>query len=141
MANGDQGVNVERRGFLRILAWLGVGLLIGSGVGLFLGWVVWPAEFTDADPSIMEESYRQDYTIMIAALYSEDADLIAARRRLSNLSSDEPGRWVLSVTVDHILSREDETEIMFLVNLAGDMGVYSPIMEPYLPELELEQTP
>lgn len=125
-------MRIERRNLLRIVLLLGVGLLLGAGIGLFLGWVVWPLEFTDADPSAMEEQYQTDYALMIATAYANDGDLAAARSRLRDLDKENPERWILRVTVDYILNNEDEDQILRFVNLTNDLGQYSPIMEPYL---------
>lgn len=118
---------------LRIVFWLGAGLILGLGTGLILGWVVWPIEFTEADPTVLEDSYRRDYTVMIAAAYSLDEDLNVARQRLHSLGKADGNAWLLSVTVDYILAEGDETEIRHLVRLADDLGLYSPAMEPFLP--------
>jgi hypothetical protein len=130
---------VDRRSFLRAAAWIGLGLILGAGVGLFLGWVAWPIEFSDAEPSVMEERFQRDYALMIATIYSEDDDLSTARRRLSGLGKKDTGRWVLGLAVDHILNGETEAEIVPLVKLANDLGHFSPIMEPYLSQNESEQ--
>lgn len=121
------------RNWLRSLFWTTVGLALGLGLGLYLGWVAWPTEFTDASPSILEESYRRDYTLMIAHAYLLDGDLDAARRRLHSLDQEAPDRWLLSFTVDAILSgRDEETVIRPLVALAHDLGLESPALVPYL---------
>jgi hypothetical protein len=132
-------IEENRSRFIRIAAWLLLGLVVGVGIGLLVGWVAWPIQFSEADPSVMEERFQQDYTLMIAAAYSEEEDLSTARRRLRSLDQDDSGRWVLGVTVSHILSGEDEPAIQHLVKLADDLGLYSPVMEPYLIQLELEQ--
>jgi hypothetical protein len=120
------------RGVLRVLLWLAVGAAIGVIAGFLVGWVVWPIEFTEADPTVLEDSYKRDYTIMIAAAYELDGDLIEARRRLASLGMADSEEWLMTVTVDHILGQGDEGEIRQLVRLAGDMGLDSPLMAPYL---------
>jgi hypothetical protein len=132
-------MRIDRQSWLRAVVWIGLGLIIGAGVGLFLGWVVWPIEFSDAEPSVMEERFQADYTLMIATVYAEDNDLSTARRRLRGLGKEETGRWVLGLAVDRILNRESETEILPLVKLANDLGYFSPIMEPYIPVIESGQ--
>ena len=122
------------RNWLRAAGWIGLGLLLGAGLGLYLGWVAWPTEFTDADPTILREDYKRDYALMIANAYVLDGDLAAARRRLYSLGEEAPDRWFLSLTVDAILSGRDEaTQIRPLVQLAHDLGLSSPAMAPYLP--------
>ena len=105
---------------------------MGIASGLLVGWVVWPIEFTEANPTVLEESYQQDYTMMIATVYSLDEDLSGARQRLSSLGKQDSNAWLLSVTVDHILNQSNESEIRNLVKLANDLGLYSPAMDPYL---------
>jgi hypothetical protein len=121
------------KGRVRNILWIALGLLFGVGLGLFLGWVAWPTEFTEADPTILEENYQRDYTVMIAAAYSLDGDLPAARRRLAALGKEDSAAWLLDQVVAHILENQNETEIRQLVLLARDMGLSSPAMTPYLP--------
>lgn len=116
----------------RIVLWLAVGIAIGGVTGLVVGWVIWPIEFTEADPTVLEESYQRDYTVMIAAAYDLDGDLISARRRLASLGQDDADEWLLGVTVDYILEERDEDEIRQLVQLANDLGLESPLMAPYV---------
>lgn len=118
---------------LRPLLIIIIGLALGIGLGLYLGWVAWPTEFTDANPAILQEAYRQDYVRLIAAAYTADNDLNMAQRRVASLGED--GRdVVLSVTLDTILQGGDAAEIRQLVRLAADLGLSSPAMTPYLPE-------
>lgn len=121
------------RPILRMILWLLVGLLVGAGLGLFLGWVAWPTEFTDADPTVLADNFQRDYTLMIAAAYDVEGDLPAAERRLAELGKEDTEAWLLAVTVDHILAGQDQLEIRQLVKLASALNLYSPAMEPYLP--------
>jgi hypothetical protein len=116
-----------------MVGWIALGLLIGAVLGLVIGWVVWPLEYVEADPTVLEGSYFDDYVVMIASAYSLDEDLNLARRRLSSLGLEDLDSWYLSFTVDQILAGADEANIVFLVRLADDLGLYSPVMEPYLP--------
>lgn len=121
------------RNWLRALLWIGLGLAVGVSLGLYLGWVAWPTEFVDADPSILREDYRRDYTLMVAHAYALDGDLAAAQRRLYSLGGEEPDRRLLTMTVDAILSgRDEQTIILPLVTLSRDLGLNSPAMAPYL---------
>lgn len=118
---------------IRVIAWLALGLFLGTAIGLLIGWVVWPIEYTEADPTILESSYQQDYALMIAAAYSQDGNLNLAVSRLETLGLEDPESWFLSLTVDQILSGADQSDIQFLVKMATDLGQYSPVMDPYLP--------
>ena len=128
------------RNWVRAVIWIGLGLIVGASLGLYLGWVAWPTEIVDADPTILREDYRRDYTLMIAHAYALDGDLTAAQRRIYSLGGEDPARWLLTLTVDAILSgRDEETVIMPLVGLSRDLGLNSPAMAPYLAEAPFEQ--
>jgi hypothetical protein len=120
------------RAWIRSLSIIGLGLLAGIGLGLYLGWVAWPTEFTDADPVMLRESYRRDYALMIAATYAVDKDLDAAQRRLANLDEGDGRAWLFTVTIDAILAEGEQADIRHLVRLATDLGLYSPAFQPYL---------
>lgn len=119
------------RRWLRIIGLIIVGLAAGVGLGLYVGWVAWPTEFTDADPTILEEEYRRDYTLMIAAAYAVDGDLETARQRIDSLGPDAQD-YLLSLVLDVILEGNNEQEIHQVVQLAADLGLSSPAMQPYL---------
>ncbi len=120
------------RDLVKLTLLLVLGLAAGIGLGLFLGWVAWPAEFTEADPTVLEESYQHDYALMIAAAYSLDEDLDDARRRIRSLGLEDSDAWLMAMTVDYILIGGNELEIRQLVRLSTDLGLYSPLMEPFL---------
>ena len=122
--------------WLKRIGILLMGLLLGAGLGLYLGWVAWPTEFTDADLTLLDESYKRDYTIMIAAAYSKDGDLAAAQQQLRQLgtgSEANPYEPVLTYAVDLILTNGDAQDIRHLVRLADALGLSSPAIVPYLP--------
>jgi hypothetical protein len=112
--------------------WLAAGLALGAGLGLFLGWVAWPIQFTNADPTVLEEGYQRDYTLMIAGAFALDGDLGRARQRLASLGKPDDEEWLVQVTVEHIVGRQEVTEIGHLVRLAAALGWQTPIMDPYL---------
>ncbi len=120
------------RSWLRIVGFVFIGLLAGGGLGLYLGWVAWPTEFTDANPAVLQDSYRRDYIVMIATNYALDGDLNAARERIASLG-ETSNEALFSFTLDTIiLEPDDEPKIRRLVRLANDLGLYSPAMEPFL---------
>ena len=123
--------------WLLIFSFIGIGLVVGIGLGLFLGWVAWPTEFTDANPSVLAEEYIQDYLLMIAADYSLTSDLPTARQKMASLGAGGED-FLFSFTLDHILQGSNPAEIRPLAQLANDLGRYSPAMDPYLAS---EETP
>lgn len=113
------------------IGFIGIGLVIGISLGLFLGWVAWPTEYSEANPSILAEEYKQDYVLMVAADYALTGDLDNARRQINTLGSAGED-YLFSFTLDQILQSENPTEIHQLVRLANELGLYSPAMAPYL---------
>lgn len=109
-----------------------LGLAIGIGLGLAVGWVFWPTEFTDANPTVLEDQYRRDYVQLIADSYALDNNLAAAQQRIDDLGEDGP-QYVLQVLIEMILRQDDEAAIRRLARLANDIGQYTPAMAPYLP--------
>lgn len=109
-----------------------LGLAIGVGLGLAVGWVFWPTEFTDANPTVLEDRYRRDYVQLIADSYALDNNLAAAQQHIDDLGEDGP-QYVLQVLIEMILRQDDEAAIRRLARLANDIGQYTPAMAPYLP--------
>jgi len=117
----------------RNLIFLLLGLAIGSGLGLTLGWLVWPTEFTDANPSVLQDAYRNDYVQMIADAYALDNDLPAAQAQLDEFGSNS-NTILLETITDKVLADANEADIRRLVRLASDLGLSSPVMAPFLSE-------
>jgi hypothetical protein len=109
-----------------------LGLAIGVGLGLAVGWVFWPTQFTDANPAVLDDNYRRDYVLLIADSYALDNNLAAAQQRIDTLGEDGP-QFTLSLLIDMILRQQDEGAIRRLTRLANDLGQYTPAMDPYLP--------
>jgi len=116
---------------LRIPLLLLIGLALGLGLGLYFGWEAFPIEYVNANPSYLADSYKWDYARMIATAYAVEGDLNAAQARLARLGDGEA--ILTAVMLDAILQQQNEIEIRQLVNLAADLGIYSPAMDPYLP--------
>lgn len=111
--------------------WVLLGLAAGIGLGLYLGWVVWPTEFVDANPSLLQDAVRRDYARMIADQFALDGNLAQAQAQIDALGED--GRsLLLQATTDAILANEPEPVIQRLVNLSTALGLSSPVMAPYM---------
>lgn len=125
----------------RPLLWLALGLATGIALGLLIGWVMAPAEFTDANPAVLEGRYLRDYTRLIAAGYSQDGNLAAAQRRLASLGRGDGRQWLLNFLVDEVLQGGEESDIRQLARLAADLGLSSPAIAPYLSAEGQENSP
>ena len=120
---------------VRRLLLLLFGLALGVGIGLTLGWYVWPTEYADADPTLLDDAYHYDYVVMIAAAYEADHDIQTASQRLRTawIDASDPFQEYLAFTVEAILNGGNDQDLRQLVRLATDLGLSSPAMAPYLP--------
>jgi hypothetical protein len=116
---------------LRFLLSLAVGLGLGLGIGLYVGWIQFPVEYTDAPPRSLAIDYQDDYTVMIAAGYLKDRDVNAALERLRLLEISNIPQYVQNVTERFISSSREVRDIIYMVALAEALGRLTPIMEPY----------
>ena len=119
----------------RPLIFIVIGFAIGAGLGLYLGWVAWPTEFSNASPMLLDDTHRTDYLLLIATTYAQDGDLPTAQQRIASLGEDGE-QFLLDATLDMILRADDERNIRHMVRLATAVDLYSPAMEPYLPSVE-----
>ena len=46
-----------------------LGLLLGVGLGLLAGWVLWPAQYDSVTPELLAADHQSDYAKMVAAAY------------------------------------------------------------------------
>lgn len=126
------------RSWLRIIGLVILGMVAGVGLGLYLGWVAWPTEFTDANPGVMQEGYQHDYVMMVATAYDLDHNLPDARKRIAGLGANGT-ETLLTYTINLILlPGADVTDIRRLVALSYDLGLYSPAMDLYLTDPTVE---
>jgi hypothetical protein len=115
----------------RFLISLFAGLIVGLGVGLFLGWVQFPVEYYDSPASALSQQYKDDYTVMIASGYLADRDLTGALERLRVLGVENVPEFVQAVTERYITNSSEVDDIRKLVALSEGLGRLTPIMEPY----------
>lgn len=116
---------------LRFLISLLVGLALGAGVGLYLGWVQFPSQYVNSPAATLSERYKDEFTVMVATGYLKDGDLGGAFERLKILGVANIPSFVQSVTERYISNSRDAQDITYLVALAEGLGRLTPIMEPY----------
>ena len=108
-----------------------IGLLIGGGLGLLISWVLWPTEFSDANPAVLERPYQETYIQMVADAYATDQDLEAATQRLLELGNgyETP---IINTVNNQLLQNGDQTALRRIAFLANDLGLSSPAITPLL---------
>ncbi len=116
---------------LRFLISLLIGLMIGLALGLYLGWVPFPVEYVNSPAAALDQSYKDDYTVMIANAWLQDRDTELARSRLRLLEVENIPQHVQDVTERYITGSVFIDEIPALVALSDALGRLTPVMLPY----------
>ncbi len=109
-----------------------VGFLLGLGLALVLGWVIWPVEYYDTEVLFLHPTYKFEYAVMVGAAYELDSDWERAAGRLLALEEPDMGVWVRDQTHLAIAANEDPVKIQHLISLARPLGVTSEIMEAFV---------
>jgi hypothetical protein len=109
-------------------------LALGVSVGLYLGWVASPVTYVDTELPALSQAYKDDYILMTATIFAQDANLRAAETRLTRLGLGEnPGPAVAAAAGRLIAAHQPEADLRRIVKLAVTLGEITPEMQPYLP--------
>jgi hypothetical protein len=109
-----------------------IALAIGLGLGVAIGWYVWPVTYTEAQPNRMGASWKDESIWLAAQAFAYDHDLEAAQARLRPLGSEDLGVLVLDRATRAIDQKLSATQIVYLVRLAAALGARSPQTDKYL---------
>jgi len=120
-----------RRVWVTVLLAL-LGLALGVGLGLTIGWIQWPVEYYDTELTDLREVYQADYVLMVSDAYALTGNLDAARERLSRLGVSDVAALVLSHAEASLAAGTPEAEVGRLSRLAAALGASSPSLAPYL---------
>ena len=104
----------------------------GIGLGLFIGWYVWPVTYTEAAPARMRQDWKDEAVWLAAEAFAYDRDLEAAQARLRPLGSEDLGVLVLERTEKAIQQNLAARHISALARLAAALGTRSDRTDPYL---------
>lgn len=124
-------------------SWLGdpkllliTGILLGIGVGLVAGWLVWPVTYYDTDVYDLHAEYQDDFVVMVGALNALEQDTPASRQLLALLSDPDAPETAETIVIDlterFIARGADPTDIAYLVRLAQALDSVTTPMQPYL---------
>lgn len=113
---------------MKRLLWFIVGIALGIGLALFIGWQLLPVQRANSSPALLRRDYQEEYLRLIAAAYQVDGNLALAQRRLAELPPDS----LVSVTERWIAQGKADAILTPLAQLARDLGVSTPAMQPYL---------
>ncbi len=115
----------------RLAAFL-VGISLGIGLAMLIGWVLFPLERQEITPASMRADYQAEYLRLTARAYEATGDLSQAERRLTALSGDSPAAPLVGLTERWIAEGRGHELISPLARLARDLEANTPAMAPYL---------
>lgn len=125
-----------------------IALLLGIGIGVYLGWAQFPVEYRNSHMCQLDQEYQENYTLMVARGYRQDGDINKAIERLrplrieNNLEACNDERtykidnvldWVQYLTEKYISEGANPEEIRDLVALAEGFDRVTPVMESFRP--------
>ncbi len=67
-----------------------LAVIAGLGLGLLFGWVIWPVQWTDANPENLRIEFQTDWMNMAIDSYSVNQNADLAAQRYSYLGADGP---------------------------------------------------
>lgn len=106
---------------VRIIAPLVVlGLCIGLGIGLYIGWMAWPLQITSVNFSDLKGSAQEDYIVLTAKTFAYDQNLDAALERLNQLNDVNISDRVANLAI--VYASQSRPESAQLAALAVAMG-------------------
>lgn len=108
-----------------------LGVAAGILLGLLVGWVVAPVEYTDSPMTELSQQYQDEYTLMVAGGYIADGDLDGALARLRVLGVTNIPQYVQETAERYISNSRDLKDIRYLVALAEGLGRLTPPMENF----------
>ena len=114
-----------------------LGFLAGIGVGLYLGWQVWPVVWYDTDPVDLRTEHKASYVLAIADSLAITQDTLQARRRLFELTDDKTKDQDVANLIDSVAREKERAGEMAasfrLRTLAAEAGLPQPSGEPPVP--------
>jgi len=121
-----------RTNLRKVIGIAGLGIAVGLALGILLGWVVWPVQYTDSDIADLRPADKTDYIIMVSAAYTLDGDLAQARARLERLNDPNVSRRISDLAEQYILKGEERALARSLALLAEALNAGTETTRKYL---------
>jgi hypothetical protein len=93
-----------------------LGILLGLGLGILIGWVLYPVHYVDTPPSALRAGYKDQYLLLIASAYAADHNLDRARQRLDTLGYPDALQAVDALAQDLAANGKDASMVAVLAN-------------------------
>ena len=125
----------------RFIGSLLITMIFGIAIGVYLGWVQFPAEHNQSAMCQLSQDFREEYTLMVARGFKADGDRDSALRRLLPLRAeksqdcmrdtasqqvDNVPAWVQEVTERYLSRGAELADICDLASLSAAFGRQIP---------------
>ena len=110
-----------------------IAILIGVAGGLFYGWVISPAEFTNTTPETLRIDYKTDYVLMVSEIYHQRKDLNLAINQLSMVGKTPPGELALQAIQFGKKVGYSTNDLNLMQALSSAIQSYNPVLSTNAP--------
>lgn len=107
--------------------------IIGTAIGLGIGWILMPVQITNADPADLRSSYKDDYVRMISAAFQLDRNVSRASLRLSQLGLGTPSQVVNDFWTRENKQGKSASDLAAVADLARALTAVSSARPTTLP--------
>jgi hypothetical protein len=114
--------------FIGVLAGIAIGLL----AGLWLRRDTQPTEDYTVALADLEEQRKEDYIVLVSALYALEGDLDRAEERLARLNEEDTARLVANLAIEYIESNKGSEVAQDLATLAHGLGAGDEVLLTYV---------
>ncbi len=103
-----------------VFAVVGLGIILGVVLGLFVAWDVWPIQVSSVDVTDLRTKDQNDYIVLTASAFVYDQDVSKARGRLANLNDDKIVDRIASLAKS--MASQDDPDAKHVAALAIGLG-------------------
>lgn len=106
---------------LKRFAFFLLAILIGTALGVLIGWQIAPLSGNGARPNTLRQDYKTDFVLMVAEIYHEEGDLPVAMTRLDTLSDRSPAETTQVAIAYAQEAGYDPEDLALMMALAQDI--------------------
>lgn len=120
-------------------------LVLGGALGLLLGllvaWVIFPTQYYDTYPPLLQPAYRQDWIRMTALTYGQEGNWERTQVRLGELPPTEIRQVVAKTLTDAVEAGAPIGVLQRIAQLARHYGVNNVTVQTYTRDVPPAVTP
>lgn len=103
-----------------------LAILLGIIAGLLYGWQFNPVKYVNTTPDSLGVDYKTDYVLMVSEVYTTEADLDLAARRLALLGGASPQESVNQAILFAEGHGYTDADVSTIRKLLADLQLYRP---------------